>query len=253
MMTRHGNLIHGLPGDNYRVYELGKGFWRIQEIKGSTIYLIEGSQEALLIDTGAGADGLKEIVDELIRNKPLKVALSHGHSDHIGGMRSFRDVYLHKADASMLLPGGLDTVQYYTKDGQVFDLGDQKIAVIYIPGHTRGSVAFINEAGRYILTGDGIGSTFVWAHLPSSDPLTVYLASLRKLEAMKDAIDELYVGHHEQEAVKLTPEYIKDMRIVTERVLEGTIDTRRFEMGARSGKQATYGSATVMFNPDRLR
>ena len=42
------------------------------------------------------------------------------------------------------------------------------------------------------------------------------------------------------------------MRIVTEKVLAGTIHTTRYEMGARSGQQATYGAATLVFNPANL-
>jgi nucleoside diphosphate kinase len=103
-----------------------------------------------------------------------------------------------------------------------------------------------------MMTGDGIGSSMVWAQI-SKDPLTVYLASVKKLEAMNREVDELYVGHHEQEKVKLTPQYITDMRIVTEKVLDGSIETSRYEMGARSGMQATYGSARLIYNPDNLR
>jgi len=245
--------LHAQSAENYRIDELGKGFWRIQAIKGtlSTAYLIEGSKEALLIDACTGQEGLKEIVNRLIGDKPCKLALTHGHFDHSGGMKYFPEVYLHKADTGMLAKG-VPTIRQYIEDGYVFDLGDRKIEVISIPGHTAGSVVFFNRAARYMLTGDGIGSTMVWAHI-SNDPLTVYLASVKKLEAMKDGIDELYVGHYEQEKVKLTTQYITDMRIVTEKVLDGTIETSRYEMGARSGQQATYGSATLIFNPDKLR
>jgi hydroxyacylglutathione hydrolase len=243
----------GQSQENYRIDELGKGFWRIQAIQGtlSTVYLIEGSKEALVIDACTGQEGLKEIVQELTGTKPVKLALTHGHFDHSGGMKYFNDVYLHIADTN-LLPKGVDISQHYIDEGYVFNLGDQKIEVLSIPGHTPGSVAFYNRAGRYILTGDGIGSTSVWAHI-SNDPLTVYLASLKRLEAMKDDIDELYVGHHEQEKVKLTTQYITDMRIVTEKVLEGTIETKPYESSFRNGQQATYGSATLIFNPDKLR
>jgi hypothetical protein len=84
-------------------------------------------------------------------------------------------------------------------------------------------------------------------------PLTTYLQSVKRLEALKDGIDELYVGHHEQEKVKLTRQYITDMRIVTEKVLDGTAETSPYEMGSRGGRQAKYGSALLVFNPDRLR
>jgi hypothetical protein len=38
----------------------------------------------------------------------------------------------------------------------------------------------------------------VWMQI-SSLPLTTYLQSVKKLEALKGAFDTLYVGHHEQE------------------------------------------------------
>lgn len=239
-------------GENYRTDQLGKGLWRIQAIKGtfSTAYLIEGSKEALLVDACSGQEGLKETVQQLIGDKPFKLALTHGHFDHSGGIRYFPAVYVHRADTNMLPRGTFE--RHYIEDGTVFDLGDKKIEVIVIPGHTPGSVAFFDRVGRYIMTGDGIGSTMVWMQI-SNLPLTVYLASVKKLEAMKDGISELYVGHHEQENKKLTPQYITDMRIVTEKVLDGTIETRPYEMGTRSGQQATYGSATLVYDPARLR
>lgn len=238
---------------NYRVDELGKGFWRIQAVKGtlSTVYLIEGSKEALVIDACTGQEGLKEIVQQLTGKKPVKLALTHGHFDHSGGMKYFDEVYLHIADTN-LLPKGVNIAQHYIGEGYVFDLGGQKIEILSIPGHTPGSIAFFNRAGRYILTGDGIGSTSVWAHI-SNDPLTVFLASVKRLEAMKGDIDELYVGHHEQENVKLTTQYITDMRIAAEKVLDGTIETKPYASSFRNGQQATYGSATLIYNPDRLR
>lgn len=246
-------LISAQTPVNYRVDDLGNGIWRIQAIQGtaSTAYLVNGSREALLIDACTGQEGLKEIVTGLIGNKPYKLALTHGHGDHSGGIKYFSDVYVHKADTGML-PKGVKTTRHFIEEGYVFDLGDKKLEIISIPGHTPGSVAFFNRASKYMMTGDGIGSTMVWAHI-STDPLTVYLESVKKLEAMKDGINELYVGHFEQEIIKLTTQYITDMRIVTEKVLDGSAETSKYEMGNRSGMQSTWGSARLIYNPDKLR
>lgn len=241
-------------GDNYRLDPIGKGLWRIQAIKGtpSTAYAIEGSKEVLVIDTCSGQEGLKEIVAKLAGARPVKLALTHGHGDHSGGVKYFPEVYVHQADFGMT-PAGATAERHSLEDGAVLDLGDRKVEVVGIPGHTPGSVAFLDRKGRYIMTGDGIGSTMVWMQI-SNLPLTTYLASVKKLEAMKGAVDELYVGHHEQEVQKLTPQYITDMRIVTEKVLDGTAEVSPYPMGGnRGGQQATYGTARLVFNPTRLK
>jgi hydroxyacylglutathione hydrolase len=240
--------------ENYSIDELGKNFWRIQAIQGtlSTAYLIAGEKEALVIDACSGQEGLKEIVQKLAGSKPVVLALTHGHFDHSGGIKYFDKVYLHKADTG-LLPMGSQNKCVFFDEGYVFDLGNREIQVISIPGHTPGSVAFFCKAERFLLTGDGIGSTSVWAHI-SNDPLTVYLASVKRIEAMKDQIDNIYVGHHEQEEkMPLTTQYITDMRMAAEKVLDGTIETRPYKSSFRDGMQATYGSATLIFNPAKLR
>src|SRR5690554_1316757 len=72
------------------------GLWVIQGLTGapSTMYLLEGSEMALLIDTGTGQEDLSEFVARLT-GKPLLVALTHGHGDHSGGSGYFPEVYLH--------------------------------------------------------------------------------------------------------------------------------------------------------------
>ena len=58
------------------------------------IWLVEGSDGALLIDTGLGIGKLREEV-EAYTSLPYKVVDTHGHGDHSGGNYQFDEVYMH--------------------------------------------------------------------------------------------------------------------------------------------------------------
>src|SRR5687768_11724064 len=62
--------------------------------EGPFIYLLIGSERALLLDTGTGDIDLRAVVDKLLagRDVELVVAHTHGHRDHIGGDEQFDTV-----------------------------------------------------------------------------------------------------------------------------------------------------------------
>ena len=64
-------------------------------------FLIIGSTEALLIDTGFGNTDLKSKIQK-ITNLPVKVVLSHGDKDHSGGLKQFDECYVHKNDMPLI-------------------------------------------------------------------------------------------------------------------------------------------------------
>jgi hypothetical protein len=66
-------------------------------------------------------------------------------------------------------------------------------------------------------------------------------------------VDAIYVGHHEQEATKLTPDYITDMRMAAEGVLNGTIESKPWDFRGRKAMEADYGVARLIYNPDKLK
>ena len=60
------------------------------------IWLVEGREKALLVDTGLGVGDLRGEV-EALTDKPVIVANTHGHGDHSGGNYAFDRVYMHPA------------------------------------------------------------------------------------------------------------------------------------------------------------
>ena len=76
------------------VVEIAPRTWLISEYKLVNMYLLEGDEAALLIDCGTGIGNAAETVRELT-DKPLTVAITHGHLDHDGAAALFPEIHLH--------------------------------------------------------------------------------------------------------------------------------------------------------------
>ena len=74
----------------YEVQQLGRQTWMIRSMMVQ-MFLIEGDEKAMLIDTGAGMGDLKAQVESMT-DKPLIVVNTHGHVDHAGGNFQFEEV-----------------------------------------------------------------------------------------------------------------------------------------------------------------
>lgn len=91
----------------YPMVQIKKGTWEIDEFDVASMFLLEGAERAMLIDTGMGIGDLRGAV-EMITGKPLIVVHSHGHIDHTGNARQFDEVWIHPADRNMPMPDALE-------------------------------------------------------------------------------------------------------------------------------------------------
>jgi glyoxylase-like metal-dependent hydrolase (beta-lactamase superfamily II) len=123
------------------------------------LYLIFGSEKALLWDTGSRNSRVREAVDRLMErwlkaNKresiPLLIAHSHGHGDHIAGDGQFAG----RPD-TMLIKPDVASVREFFRSG-VLDLGGRPMDIIPIPGHTDDSIALYDRRTGILLTGDTV-------------------------------------------------------------------------------------------------
>lgn len=127
----------------------------ILESNGYVLYQSEG-QTSYIIDPGYNS---KVYLDYLKKNnlRLEGVLLTHHHYDHTGAVDRIKKeldcpVYLHRADCDMYKK----PVDVYMEDGDVIELGGEKLVVISTPGHTRGSVCFFSAKSRVAFTGDTI-------------------------------------------------------------------------------------------------
>jgi glyoxylase-like metal-dependent hydrolase (beta-lactamase superfamily II) len=106
--------------------------------------------ETMIIDPAADQD---LILKTVANYKPKLIALTHGHFDHVGAVRPLKialslPVALHQLDAGL----AQITPEIELDDGQIINVGDLVVKVLYTPGHTAGSVAF--QVGRDVFVGD---------------------------------------------------------------------------------------------------
>ena len=191
-------------------------------VYNESVYLIEGDERALLIDAGTQMRNLDKVVASLT-DKPVMLALTHGHGDHVGGAVCFPEVWIHPADTSMIATGARE---YGVKvnllsDGEVIDLGGRQIEVMHTPGHTSGSLTFFDKAKGYGFSGDSFGSTNLLLFGGTFKDLII--TTTRTASYMEqNNITKLYPGHYHGD----NPE-----------TLQRVLDERKMAQEALSGKR----------------
>ena len=198
---------HTWEGNGYQVYN-------------ESVYLVEGEEKALLIDAGAYMPHLDQAVAALT-DKPVMVALTHGHGDHVGGIVCFPEVWIHPADIPMIARNGegYQGEIHELNDGDVIDLGGREIEVLHTPGHTSGSITFFDKERHYGFSGDAFGSTNLLLFVPSFS--TLIETCTRTADYMqKNGIEKLFPGHYGGPNVE-TLQRVLDEKKMSQELLAG--------------------------------
>ena len=200
-------------------------------------YLYIGTEKAVVIDALEKAENLYESVRR-ITDLPLELILPHGHPDHAGkGKEAFvsHGVPVWMAEEDIPVYRSYfheDPVFLPLQDGQVFPLGDRKLETIYCPGHTPGSVVFLDAKNEIMFSGDSVGSGHFWMQLRHSLPLHVFRKNLQNLIDRTAGLKNLRIfpGHRIQSPVQLNRQYLLDEAKLLDRILAKKIDPEKKTM-----------------------
>jgi glyoxylase-like metal-dependent hydrolase (beta-lactamase superfamily II) len=182
-------MTHASPADWWRLRPMGDGVTQIdephiREFYRCNVWHVRGRDRDMLVDSGMGVVGLRDLVP-LLTERPLEAVASHTHFDHIGCHHEFPCRSCHAAEAHLmraptrqntfadryvtddifttLPPAPYSSAHYAVPaapatrllwDGDVIDLGDRQFEVIHTPGHSPGGIALWEAATGILFSGD---------------------------------------------------------------------------------------------------
>jgi hydroxyacylglutathione hydrolase len=153
---------------------------------------------------------------------------------------------------------GTSTALYPLEDEQVIDLGNRLVTVVACPGHTAGSVTFLDENTRTLFLGDAcncnLGLGGGEPGTPNFTSIEKALYYLRRLASLHDRYDRYFNGHYDFRPLgqPLGEDVLPDASTACEQILAGTA---KVEVKPSPFPHApirsivTIGGTMVSFNP----
>ncbi len=198
----------------------------------NTYLLYDETLKCAIIDPGCCNKEEENALKIFIASKNLKPILllnTHCHIDHILGNAFVADTYnldlhIHKKDLEVLNTGIIVADRYgipyhpspdakvFLEDGETIRFGNTSLDIIFTPGHSPGSICFINHENKSVIGGDvlfqgSIGRT----DLPGGDFETLANSIRTKLYTLPDGYT-VYPGHGDKTSIgieKISNPFVK--------------------------------------------
>lgn len=209
-----------------------------------SLYLVEGTNKAVLIDAGTRIADLDKVVASITK-KPVMLVATHAHPDHTGSaINYFPELYINPGDKAAPFLANYKGTLKDLKDGEVIDLGGRQLLVVFTPGHTPGSTTFLDKAAGYGFSGDSFGS----GNLLVFGKFSMLMASCEKTSALMEqhGIKFLYPGHFMGKNVE-TRQRVDDELTLSKDILSGKIKGEPIP-GGRMGLSLVVNAHGVRIN-----
>ncbi|HMN05010.1 MAG TPA: MBL fold metallo-hydrolase [Flavobacteriales bacterium] len=137
-------------------------------------YVLHADGEGILIDPGCSDRNEQRVLEGWLEAngiRPVRSLLTHAHIDHVMGCAWANERFgllpeLHRKDLPTLalveqsgLLFGIACAPVpepvtFLEEGQVIQLGEEHLDVLFVPGHAPGHVAFFHPKQRFLIGGD---------------------------------------------------------------------------------------------------
>jgi len=293
ILREHSDLKEFYPEiDPYaEAYRMRDNMWAIftESLDGAGdpwMYLINGPERAMLIDTSFGLGDLKGLVNYLTGNKELIVVNTHAHPDHCMGNGQFERIYCNEYEVPFMEKKNdphiwdslfdenrrplytefdpADLIDFHpfeiigVPDGYRFDLGQgYEVELVHLPGHSAGMSGFIDHCNRILFSGDLTGilnkpaDTPYW-HLHTVEALR---DGLLRLQPRLSEIEGVFPGHGMLDQSPVTIEYLLQ---TAEAILKDPQNYDRIRTTIRRGTpriscvKYIYQGSAVRYSPDNV-
>ena len=103
-----------------------------------------------------------------------------------------------------------------------------------------------------LFTGDAIGSGYVWMQIGMCS-IEDYVGSLQHLNDAIGDRDLTVYGGHTQYRGTMTDQYVRDILACAQGIVDGSIEGTQYLRGnVRDAKVATYGTASIVYDPAKV-
>jgi hydroxyacylglutathione hydrolase len=172
--------------------------------RAANAYLVRGRSRTIMIDVGLSSNypALVECLNHLgcPPDKIDMVILSHEHLDHIGAAWHFNEsrtiIAAHRLAANKIMlrddfsmlrkmfnePNVPIDVDIWLEEGNLFDLGDFRLNVMYTPGHTSACISLFDQDKGLLFAADTLMPGGVMGGVFGSGSISDYIQSLERLK-----------------------------------------------------------------------
>ncbi|WP_213190714.1 MBL fold metallo-hydrolase [Cloacibacterium caeni] len=150
--------------------------FRFNPFSENTYVLFNDQKNGVIIDPGNWNEKENEILENFIKEKEISIQnilLTHAHIDHVLGLQWAFDTYkvavkMHEEEKDVLERNPMSARNYgfdfkpfvgdieLINEGEKYFIDEDSFEIFHVPGHSPGSIAFYNEAQKFIISGDAL-------------------------------------------------------------------------------------------------